>query len=79
MKDRLVFSIFAAAALAMVGLAAVWPQGYGARSPGLFGRTPIQQTPEMRAAMAREAADIARKRQAQTQSAAIAAGLRVTH
>jgi hypothetical protein len=76
MKDRLVFSGLIAAAILMVGFAAVWPQGYGARSPGPFGHTPIQQTPEMQAAMARDAAAIQRKHQGQAASAAVAAGLR---
>ena len=35
-------------------LALVWPQGLGARSPAPFGHTPVQQTPEMKAAMQRE-------------------------
>jgi len=77
MKDRVVFSLFALATVLIVGFAAVWPQGYGARSPGPFGHTPIQQTPEMKAAMAREAAAQARKRQGVV-SAAAAAGLRDT-
>jgi len=63
MRDRLFFSILAGAAVVMIALASVWPQGYGARSPGPFGHMPIQQTPEMKAAMARAAAAEARKRQ----------------
>ena len=63
MRDRLFFSILAGAAVAMIALASVWPQGYGARSPGPFGHTPIQQTPEMQAAMARSEAASARKHQ----------------
>ena len=35
-------------------LAAVWPQGLGARSPGPFGHTPVQQTAQAKAAMQRE-------------------------
>ena len=37
MSDRIFFSVAAAAALAMVALALVWPQGEGRRSPGPFG------------------------------------------
>lgn len=54
MLDRLFFPLLAALAIAMVALAAVWPQGLGDRSPPPFGHTPIQQTPEMQAAMKRE-------------------------
>jgi len=77
MKDRLLFSLFALAAVLIVGFAAIWPQGYGARSPGPFGHVPIQQTPEMKAAMAREADAQARKRQGVISPAA-QAGLRIT-
>jgi hypothetical protein len=59
----------------MIALATVWPQGYGARSPGIFGQTPIQQTPAMRAAMAREAARIKAK-QSGVQGPSAIAGLR---
>jgi hypothetical protein len=79
MKDRLVFSILAAVAVLTVALAAVWPQGYGARSPGPLGHTPTQQTPEMQAALARQDAAAEKRRQMQRASAAIAAGLRPTH
>ena len=75
MKDRLVFGLFALAAVAIVGFAAIWPQGYGDRSPGPFGHIPIQQTPEMKAALAREAVAQDRKRHGAA-SAAVAAGLR---
>ena len=75
MKDRLVFGLFALAAIAIVGFAAIWPQGYGDRSPGPFGHTPIQQTPEMKAAMARDAVAQDRKRRG-VLSAAASAGLR---
>jgi hypothetical protein len=67
MFDRFFMPVMALLAVAMVALALVWPQGYGARSPAPFGATPIQQTPEMRAAMKREQeaanrrADAARK------------------
>ena len=77
MKDRLVFGLFALAAVAIVGFAAIWPQGYGDRSPGPFGHIPIQQTAEMKAALAREAAAQERKRHG-IASAAAAAGLRTT-
>jgi hypothetical protein len=54
MLDRLYLPMLALLALAAVALAAVWPQGYGDRSPGAFGSTPIQRTPAMQAAMQRE-------------------------
>lgn len=38
----------------IIALALVWPQGIGARSPGPFGHMPVQQTPEMQAAMKRQ-------------------------
>jgi hypothetical protein len=37
MSDRVFFSLAALLAVLMVALAAVWPQGLGARSPGPFG------------------------------------------
>jgi hypothetical protein len=37
-----------------VGLALVWPQGLGDRSPPPFGHQPVQRTPQMQAAMRRE-------------------------
>ena len=54
MLDRLYLPLLAAATLAVIALAMVWPQGMGDRSPGPFGHTPIQQTPEMQAKMKRE-------------------------
>ena len=54
MLDRFFMPILAALAVAAVALAMVWPQGLGARSPGPFGSTPVQQTPEMQAKMKRE-------------------------
>ena len=54
MLDRFFMPVMALLAIAVVALALVWPQGYGARSPAPFGSTPIQQTPQMRAAMKRE-------------------------
>jgi hypothetical protein len=54
MSNRLFFPLIAALALALFALAAVWPQGLGARSPGPFGHTPIQQTARMQEAMKRQ-------------------------
>jgi hypothetical protein len=71
MSDRLLLSIFAVVAVAAIALAAVWPQGYGARSPGPFGHTPVQQTPQMQAAMAREAERLKAKRAGRPEPAAI--------
>ena len=73
MSDRVLLSLLAAIALILIGFASIWPQGYGARSPGPFGHIPIQQTPEMKAAMAREAAADARRKHG---GDAAAAGLR---
>jgi hypothetical protein len=55
MLDRLYLPILALAAIAAIAFAAIWPQGYGDRSPAPFGFTPIQRTPAMQAAMQREA------------------------
>ncbi|MEI6440558.1 MAG: hypothetical protein WCO83_10160 [Alphaproteobacteria bacterium] len=54
MLDRLFLPALIALTIALVSLAMVWPQGLGDRSPGLFGHTPLQQTPEMKAAMTKE-------------------------
>ena len=56
MQDRVLFPLMGVLALAMIGLALVWPQGVGARSPGPFGHTPVQQSPETQAARAGAAA-----------------------
>jgi sensor c-di-GMP phosphodiesterase-like protein len=56
MDDRLFYPLMALAVAGMIVLAAVWPQGMGARSPGPFGHQPTQQTPEAKAALAREKA-----------------------
>jgi hypothetical protein len=54
MPDRLFMPLMALIALAMIAFSLVWPQGYGDRSPGPWGSTPLQQTPEMRARIQRE-------------------------
>jgi hypothetical protein len=54
MLDRLFMPALALAAAGAIALSLVWPQGLGARSPGPFGATPLQQTPAMQAAMKRE-------------------------
>ncbi|MDX5330699.1 MAG: hypothetical protein AB1760_07470 [Pseudomonadota bacterium] len=54
MLDRLFFPALGLAAALVVGLALVWPQGLGARSPGPFGHDPVLQSPEMQAAMKRQ-------------------------
>ena len=64
MLDRLFLPFLALTAVAVIMLSLVWPQGMGARSPGLFGHTPLQQTPAMQAAIKREA-DAAQRRAAQ--------------
>ena len=50
MPDRVLFPLMGLAAVLMIALALVWPQGLGARSPGPFGHTPVQQTPQAKAA-----------------------------
>ena len=55
MLDRLYLPVLALAAIAAVALAMVWPQGLGERSPAPFGSVPVQRTPQMQAAMRREA------------------------
>ena len=55
MSDRLFFGGLTLVAAAIIALAMVWPQGLGARSPGPFGSVPVQQRPEVQAAMRREA------------------------
>ncbi|HEY8571759.1 hypothetical protein [Phenylobacterium sp.] len=54
MLDRLYLPLLGAVTLLVIALAMVWPQGLGARSPGPFGHTPVQQTPEMKAKILRE-------------------------
>lgn len=54
MLDRLFLPLLGLATIAVIALALVWPQGLGARSPGPFGHTPVQQRPDVRAAMQRE-------------------------
>jgi hypothetical protein len=61
MSDRIFMPLMTLVAIAMITLAMVWPQGYGARSPAPFGSTPIQQTPEMRAKIEREKASARRR------------------
>jgi hypothetical protein len=67
MSDRLFFSLAALAAVAMILLAAVWPQGLGARSPGPFGH-PVPKPPAPAAAAAKPA---------DVHATAAAAGLRI--
>ena len=38
MNDRVFYTVCALAALGLIALALVWPQGMGARSPDPFGR-----------------------------------------
>lgn len=65
MLDRLYLPLLGFLALGLVALALVWPQGLGDRSPGPFGRTPVQQTPAVQAAMKRETeASVRRVKQA---------------
>ncbi|MFC3076507.1 hypothetical protein ACFODL_00245 [Phenylobacterium terrae] len=54
MFSRLFFPMIGLVAAGLIGLAMVWPQGLGARSPGPFGETPYQQRPEVQAAIRRQ-------------------------
>ena len=45
MSDRVFFTLAALFTTAVVGLAMVWPQGLGARSPGPFGHELAQPAP----------------------------------
>jgi hypothetical protein len=69
MSDRIFLALMSAACVAMIGFAAIWPQGLGARSPGPFGHVPVQQTPQMRAIMARAAAAQSSRHLARAQTA----------
>ncbi len=42
LRDRIFFPLCILAAVAMIALALVWPQGMGARSPAPFGH-PVEQ------------------------------------
>ena len=66
--DRLYLPALALIAAGALALAAIWPQGYGDRSPAPFGSTPVQRTPQMQAAMQREA--LANQRRTNQQRAA---------
>jgi hypothetical protein len=68
MLDRLYLPFLALLTAAAIALSLVWPQGLGARSPGPFGHTPVQQTAAMRAAMQREN-DAAQRRVSQARAA----------
>ena len=39
MRDLIALPLLAILAVAMIGLALVWPQGQGTRSPGPFGQS----------------------------------------
>ncbi len=56
MSDRVLFPLMGLAAVAMIALALVWPQGLGARSPWPFGHAPVQQASAAKAASAPAAA-----------------------
>lgn len=57
MLDRLFLPGMILAALLVIALAMVWPQGLGDRSPGPFGHEPVQRTAAVQAAMKRETED----------------------
>jgi hypothetical protein len=72
MSDRITLSLLALLAVLMISFAAIWPQGLGARSPAPFGHLPLQQTPQMRAALLRASLN-AQKQIADARAAAEAA------
>jgi hypothetical protein len=51
MRDRVFLPLVALAALALIALSLVWPQGQGAPSPPPFGHplAPIKEKPTMKA------------------------------
>jgi hypothetical protein len=52
MSDRVFFSLLALAAIAMIAVALVWPQGQGRRSPAPFGHpvaAPVVPAPAAKA------------------------------
>jgi hypothetical protein len=55
MSDRMFFAAAFLVAAAVIALAIVWPQGYGRRSPGVFGG-PVQITDASRRDLAKERA-----------------------
>ena len=61
MPDRIFMPLMGLIAAALIAFSLVWPQGQGDRSWGPFGHTPVQQTPEMRAAIQREKDAAARR------------------
>ena len=54
LSDRWFFGGLAALTVAVIVLAALWPQGLGDRSPAPFGHPPVQRSAAMQAAMKRE-------------------------
>ncbi|MBI1685498.1 hypothetical protein [Caulobacter hibisci] len=73
MPDRIFMPICAFIALAMIAFSLVWPQGFGERSPGPFGSTPIQQTPEMKTLIEKEKASARLSEERRQREAAAAA------
>jgi hypothetical protein len=61
MPDRIFMPLLGLIAVALIAFSLVWPQGQGDRSWGPFGHTPVQQTPEMKAALQREKDAAARR------------------
>jgi hypothetical protein len=74
MSNRIFFAVCALAAVLFVALAAVMPQGLGARSPGPFGH-PLAQAPDT---VAEISARTATRIGANPRAAAALAGLRKT-
>ena len=50
MPDRVLMPLMGLAAVLMITLALVWPQGVGVRSPGPFGHAPVQESAAAKAA-----------------------------
>ncbi len=49
MSDRVLFPLMGLAAILMIALALVWPQGLGARSLGPFGHPLVRPAPDVKA------------------------------
>jgi hypothetical protein len=73
MSDRMFYAGALVVAFVMIGLAVVWPQGEGARSPAPFGHA-VVVTEAAREAEKKEVSK--RKAAAERRAAAVAAGLR---
>ena len=68
MRDHLYLPLLGLAAIAVIAMALVWPQGLGDRSPAPVGHPPVQRAAAMQDAMRRET-EAAQKRVDQARDA----------